>query len=77
LIFIGLICREIYLKIGNFNYRIRLFKEENDFRIQIMEKNRNSGQVLEKKEEDDMFSQIKKRKNNDLVDNKSVVLKNL
>ncbi len=42
-----------------------------------MEKNRNSGQVLEKKEEDDMFSQIKKRKNNDLVDNKSVVLKNL
>ena len=41
-----------------------------------MEKNRNSGQVLEKKEEDDMFSQIKKRKNNDLVDNKSVILKN-
>lgn len=41
-----------------------------------MEKNRNSGRSFEKKEEGDLFIQIKKGNGYDSVDNKSVILKN-
>jgi hypothetical protein len=40
-----------------------------------MEKNRTSGRFEEKKEDDEMFNQLKKGNNYDFDDNKSVIMK--
>jgi hypothetical protein len=43
LVILGVIVREIYQKLSNLNYRIRVVREENEFKLQILERNRNSG----------------------------------